>query len=146
VRFMDDKAILHSYLRTRRADLLGKLDGLSEYDARRPMTPTGTHLLGLVKPGASVELGHLGHAFGRPSGEVGQNRPADLGTLYVPTRPNPTSGFMLMGPRADVVALHMSVDEALKYIISMGVVAPPPSAAPGSLPPSLPTTGPTTQS
>ena len=65
---MDDKAILHSYLRTRRADLLGKLDGLSEYDARRPMTPTGTNLLGLVKHVASVELGYLGEVFGRPSG------------------------------------------------------------------------------
>ena len=65
---MDDKAILHSYMRTRRADLLGKLDGLSEYDARRPMTPTGTNLLGLVKHVASVELGYLGDIFGRPSG------------------------------------------------------------------------------
>ena len=65
---MDDKEILHSYLRTRRADLLGKLDGLSEYDVRRPMTPTGTNLLGLVKHVASVELGYLGDVFGRPSG------------------------------------------------------------------------------
>ena len=65
---MDDKAILHSYLRTRRADLLGKLDGLSEYDVRRPMTPTGTNLLGLVKHVASVELGYFGDVFGRPSG------------------------------------------------------------------------------
>jgi uncharacterized membrane protein len=47
----------------------------------------------------------------------------------VPTTPNPTSGFFLMVPRADVVALQMSVDEALKYIISMGVVAPPPPVA-----------------
>jgi uncharacterized membrane protein len=46
----------------------------------------------------------------------------------VPTTPNPTSGFFLMMPRADVVELQMSVDEALKYVISMGVVAPPPAA------------------
>lgn len=65
---MDDKAVLHSYLRTRRTNLLGKLDGLSEYDARRPMTPTGTNLLGLVKHVASVELGYFGEVFGRPSG------------------------------------------------------------------------------
>ncbi|MDR6686592.1 putative damage-inducible protein DinB [Arthrobacter sp. 1088] len=65
---MDDKATLHGYLRLRRADLLGKLDGLSEYDARRPMTPTGTNLLGLVKHVASVELGYFGETFGRPSG------------------------------------------------------------------------------
>jgi uncharacterized membrane protein len=43
----------------------------------------------------------------------------------VPTTPNPTSGFFLMVPRADVIVLQMSVDEALKYVISMGVVAPP---------------------
>ncbi len=83
---------------------------------------------------------------GKPSGEVAQHLPGDMLTLYVPTTPNPTSGFMLMVPRADVMALHMTVDEALKYIISMGVVAPPPSASTGTLPPSLPSTGPTTQS
>jgi uncharacterized damage-inducible protein DinB len=65
---MDDKAVLHHYLRTRRADLLAKLDGLSEHDARRPLTPTGTNLLGLVKHVASVELGYLGDVFGRPCG------------------------------------------------------------------------------
>lgn len=65
---MDEKATLHNYLRTRRADLLGKLDGLSDYDARRPLTPTGTNLLGLVKHVASVELGYFGEVFGRPSG------------------------------------------------------------------------------
>jgi hypothetical protein len=64
---MDDKAILHHYLRTRREGLLGKLDGVSEYDARRPLTPTGTNLLGLVKHVASVELGYFGEVFGRPS-------------------------------------------------------------------------------
>jgi len=67
---MDDKAILHRYLRTRRADLLAKLDGLDEYDARRPMTPTGTNLLGLVKHVASVELGYFGEVFGRPAPKV----------------------------------------------------------------------------
>ena len=46
-----------------------KLDGLSDYDIRRPMTPTGTNLLGLIKHVASVELGYLGDTFGRPSGE-----------------------------------------------------------------------------
>src|SRR5829696_9922041 len=66
---MDEvKATLHDYLRRRRSDLLAKLDGLSEYDARRPMTPTGTNLLGLVKHVASIELGYLGDVFGRPSG------------------------------------------------------------------------------
>ncbi|MCV2490564.1 DinB family protein [Geodermatophilus sp. YIM 151500] len=64
----DEKTTLHAYLRRLRADLLGKLDGLDEYDVRRPMTATGTNLLGLVKHVASVELGYLGEVFGRPSG------------------------------------------------------------------------------
>ncbi|QHK21357.1 DUF664 domain-containing protein [Pseudarthrobacter psychrotolerans] len=65
---MDEKETLHHYLRVRRDDLLGKLDGLSEYDARRPLTPTGTNLLGLVKHVSSVELDYFGEVFGRPSG------------------------------------------------------------------------------
>lgn len=66
---MDDKAILLKYLRSRRGGLLAKLDGLDEYDVRRPMTPTGTNLLGLVKHVASVELEYFGEVFGRPSGK-----------------------------------------------------------------------------
>ncbi|MDL2337581.1 MAG: DUF502 domain-containing protein [Pseudomonadota bacterium] len=62
---------------------------------------------------------------GRPGGEAGVHLPGDYLSLYVPTTPNPTSGFFLMVPRADVIVLAMSVDEALKYVISMGVVAPP---------------------
>ena len=72
---------------------------------------------------------------GRPGGEVAEHLQADYVSVYVPTTPNPTSGFFLMMPRADVIPLRMSVDEALKYIISMGVVAPPASArqaAPGA--------------
>lgn len=65
----DHKADLHFYLQSARDALLWKLEGLSEYDIRRPLTPTGTNLLGLVKHVASVELGYLGDTFGRPSGE-----------------------------------------------------------------------------
>jgi uncharacterized damage-inducible protein DinB len=65
---MDEKETLQHYLRNARNDLLSKLDGLREYDARRPMTPTGTNLLGLVKHVASVELGYLTDVFGRPTG------------------------------------------------------------------------------
>jgi uncharacterized damage-inducible protein DinB len=65
----DPKADLHRYLQVARDALLWKLDGLSEYDVRRPMTPTGTNLLGLVKHVASVELGYFGGTFGRPSEE-----------------------------------------------------------------------------
>jgi uncharacterized membrane protein len=61
---------------------------------------------------------------GRPGGEVATRLPGDFVSVYVPTTPNPTSGFFLMMPRADVRELAMSVDEALKYVISMGVVAP----------------------
>ena len=65
----DPKADLHRYLQAAREALVWKLDGLSESDVRRPLTPTGTNLLGLVKHVASVELGYLGDTFGRPSGE-----------------------------------------------------------------------------
>ena len=65
----DPKADLHRYLRSAREALLWKLDGLSEYDSRRPLTPTGTNLLGLVKHVASVEAEYLGDCFGRPFGE-----------------------------------------------------------------------------
>ncbi|MFI2410668.1 DinB family protein [Streptomyces sp. NPDC018947] len=63
------RADLHFYLQSARDALLWKLDGLSEYQVRRPSTPTGTNLLGLVKHAATVELGYLGDIFGRPSGE-----------------------------------------------------------------------------
>ena len=62
----DPKADLHGYLQAARESLLWKLDGLSEYDIRRPLTPTGTNLLGLVKHLAGVELWYFGDAFGRP--------------------------------------------------------------------------------
>lgn len=65
----DPKADLHRYLQAAREALVWKLDGLSEYDIRRPMTPTGTNLLGLIEHLASVELGYFGDTFGRPSGE-----------------------------------------------------------------------------
>ena len=64
---------------------------------------------------------------GRPSGEVAAALQGEHVSLYVPTTPNPTSGFFLMMPRSACTPLRMSVDEALKYIISMGVVAPPAS-------------------
>ena len=67
---------------------------------------------------------------GKPGGEAAEHLHADYLSLYVPTTPNPTSGFFLMVPRSDVVELRMSVDEALKYIISMGVVAPPVGRTP----------------
>lgn len=61
---------------------------------------------------------------GVPSGEVSSHLGSDFVSVYVPTTPNPTSGFFLMVPRADVIELDMSVDQALTYVISMGSVAP----------------------
>ncbi|MDD4945053.1 MAG: DUF502 domain-containing protein [Rhodoferax sp.] len=69
---------------------------------------------------------------GAPAGEVANHLPSDMVSVYVPTTPNPTSGFFLMIPRADVIELKMSVDEALTYVISMGSVAP--SSLTGKLP------------
>lgn len=63
------KASLHRYLQVAREAVLWKLDGISEYDARRPLTPTGTNLLGLVKHLAGVEYGYFGDTFGRPYDE-----------------------------------------------------------------------------
>jgi len=61
---------------------------------------------------------------GQPGGDVANHLKGDYVSVYVPTTPNPTSGFFLMMPVADVVELDISVDAALKYIISLGVVPP----------------------
>ena len=75
---------------------------------------------------------------GVPGGDAANHLVGDYVSVYVPTTPNPTSGFFLMMKRSDVVELDMSVDAALKYIVSMGVVAPAevvavlaPTPAPG---------------
>lgn len=61
---------------------------------------------------------------GRPGGDVVRHLQGDYVSVYVPTTPNPTGGYFVMMPRKDVIELDMSVDAALKYIISMGVVSP----------------------
>jgi uncharacterized membrane protein len=63
---------------------------------------------------------------GTPGGDVVKHIPPDCLSLYVPTTPNPTGGYFVIVKRSDVVELDMTVDQALKYIISMGV-APPQS-------------------
>jgi len=65
----EPKTELHDYLQEGRDALVWKLDGLSEYDIRRPLVQSGTNLLGLIKHLASVELGYFGATFDRPSGE-----------------------------------------------------------------------------
>jgi uncharacterized membrane protein len=62
---------------------------------------------------------------GEPGDDVARHLDGEHVSVYVPTTPNPTSGFFLMFPKGEVIALDMDVNEALKYIISMGVVAPP---------------------
>lgn len=62
----EHKAVLHRYLSSARENLRWKLAGLSEYDARRPLTPTGTNLLGLLKHSATAAYGYFGETFARP--------------------------------------------------------------------------------
>ncbi len=81
-------------------------------------------LVEFPRPGAWT----IAFVTGKPGGDVANHLNGDYLSVYVPTTPNPTGGYFLMLPRTDVVALDMSVDEALKYIISMGVVAPPTKA------------------
>ena len=66
---------------------------------------------------------------GQPGGDVANHLKGKYVSVYVPTTPNPTSGFFLMMPAADVVELDISVDAALKYIISMGVAPPEDKSA-----------------
>ena len=61
---------------------------------------------------------------GVPGGDVKNHLQGDYVSIYVPTTPNPTSGFFLMMLRSETIELDMNVDEALKYIVSMGVVSP----------------------
>ncbi len=75
---------------------------------------------------------------GVPGGDVKNHLQGEYVSVYVPTTPNPTSGFFLMYRRSDVIELDMSVDEALKYIVSMGVVAPPQKKSAALLSPDNP--------
>lgn len=119
---MDEKATLHDYLRLRRSDLVAKLDGLGEYDARRPLTPTGTNLAGLVKHVAAVQLGYLGEVFDRPDG-------AELPFLSDDAEPN-----------AD---MWLTADESLDWLrefaahsdaVADATIAALPLDAPGQVP------------
>lgn len=89
---MDAKEVMLGRLRSLRGDLVSKLDGLDEYQVRRPMTATGTNLLGLVKHVASVELGYFTEVFGREPGrelpwfEDGAEPDADLWVSAEETR------------------------------------------------------------
>lgn len=95
----DPKHDLHRYLKAGRDALLWKLDGLSEFDARRPLTPTATNLLGLVKHLASVEFGYFGDVFDRPYAE-------DLPWTREESEPNADMWATPNETRDDIVALY----------------------------------------
>ena len=96
------KSVLHGYLQSGREALLWKLEGLSDYDIRRPLVPTGTNLLGLVKHVASVEAGYLGDAFARPF-------PEPLPWLAEEAEPNADMWATADQPREWVVGLYHRV-------------------------------------
>ena len=98
----DAKADLSRYLQIGRDALLWKLDGLSEYDVRRPLVPTGTNLLGLVKHVASVEAGYFGDTFGRPFDEP-------LPWLDDDAEPNADMWATAKESREEIVALYRRV-------------------------------------
>jgi len=93
------KGVLHRYLQVGREVLLWKMEGLSEYDVRRPLTPTGTNLLGIVKHVASVEIGYFTGVFGRPC-------PVDLPWFAPGAPPNEDMWATEHESRADVVGLY----------------------------------------
>jgi uncharacterized membrane protein len=66
----------------------------------------------------------IGFQTGTPGGDVANHLPGEYLSVYVPTTPNPTGGYFVMLKKVDCIELKMSVDEALTYVISMGVVAP----------------------
>ncbi|SDK47420.1 Protein of unknown function [Nonomuraea jiangxiensis] len=98
----DPKSELRHYLRQAREALLWKLDGLSEYDLRRPLTPTGTNLLGLVKHMAGVESGYFGEVFGRPFAE-------HLPWITMDAEPNADMWATAEETREDIVGLYHRV-------------------------------------
>jgi uncharacterized damage-inducible protein DinB len=98
----DAKSDLRRYLQIAREALVWKLDGLSEYDVRRPMVPTGTNLLGLVKHVASVEAGYFGEVFGRPF-------PEPIPWIDDDAEPNADMWATADESRADVLAFYRRV-------------------------------------
>ncbi|HET9898840.1 MAG TPA: DinB family protein [Streptosporangiaceae bacterium] len=104
----DFKADLVRYLRRARESVVWKLDGLSEYDVRRPLTPTGTNLLGLVKHLASVEVGYFGEVFGRPFPEkLPWNEELDVANLSS------------LSPEVLMADMWAAADESREYIVGL---------------------------
>ena len=117
---MDDsaaKANLHTYLKHERAAVLAKLDGLSEYDVRRPMTTTGTNLLGLVKHLATWEARYLGEVFGRPFPEpltrwdVEEERLADMWATADESRADVVDRYRRVWAHSDATIDALALDD-----------------------------------
>ena len=96
---VDRKGELRHYLQMARETLLWKLEGLAEYDVRRPLVPTGTNLLGLVKHTASMECGYFGEVFGRPF-------PETLPWLGEGSQPNDDMWATPAESREDIIAFY----------------------------------------
>ena len=118
----DQKTVLLRYLQEGRDALLWKLEGLSEYDVRRPLVPTGTNLLGLVKHAASTEAWYLADVFGRPF-------PETLAWLADDSEPNADMWATADESRDEIVALYKRVWQS-----SDATVEALPLEAPGVVP------------
>ncbi len=117
---MDDKAAkinLHNYLKHERQAVLAKLEGLSEYDARRPLTVTGTNLLGLVKHLATWEARYLGEVFDRPFPEtlprwdVEADRLADMWATEDESRQAVVDRYQRVWAHSDVTVGSLALDD-----------------------------------
>jgi uncharacterized damage-inducible protein DinB len=113
----DPKAVLHRYLKTAREALLWKLEGLSEYDVRRPLTPTATNLLGLVKHVASTEQEYFGACMGRSFSEklpwldqIDSDPNADLFATATESREDILSLYGRVAEFADTVITELPLD------------------------------------
>jgi hypothetical protein len=114
---MDAKTELRRDLQAGRDALVWKLEGLSDYDVRRPMTPTGTNLLGLVKHLAFVESGYFGTVFGRPVPEVqawidddGSDPNWDLWATADESPQDVVEGYRRAWARADVTIAELPLE------------------------------------
>ncbi|GAA1291329.1 DinB family protein [Saccharothrix xinjiangensis] len=110
----DPKADLHQYLRAAREAVLWKLEGLSEYDVRRPLTPTGTNLLGVVKHLAILETEYFGLVFGRPftgSLHYDEDEPnSDLWATADESREDVVAFYRRAGAHADATIEELDLD------------------------------------
>jgi len=110
------KSELHGYLRDARETLAWKLEGLSEYDARRPMTPTGTNLLGLLKHSATTHARYFGEVFARdgaptPPWRHGATQPnADFWATADETRDDVIAGCQVAWAFADTTVTELELD------------------------------------